>query len=407
MSFAARAGQYFVRRAGSVASYEGTDMSERRTAGVTRVLLGTRKLDRLGSWYAAERSGHERDGRPMIRTATLKSVSGTDASAIDDFPTQTEAYRRELFAHCYRMMGSTHDAEDVVQETYLRAWRAYGAFEHRASVRSWLYRIATNACLTALDGRARRPLPTGLGAPSITAAEPLVERLEVPWLEPVPDALIDTDTRDPAAIISARESVRLAFVAALQNLPPLQRAVLVLRDVLAWRASEVATALDTSVASVNSALQRARAQMTSAHVSESSVVVDLSAEQRELLERWTNAFWEKDIEALTTLFTADAVWEMPPFAGWYQTPAVIAELISTACPGGRHEMPMIPTWANGQPAFGLYLKTDEGSFEPFQLQVLQLEGAAVRHTAVFFDTSLFRVFGLPDHLPEGTGVGAS
>lgn len=344
----------------------------------------------------------------MIRAARLEGVSGTDASAPDDFPAQSEAYRRELFAHCYRMMGSTHDAEDLVQETYLRAWRAYAGFEHRASMRTWLYRIATNACLNALDGRARRPLPTGLGAPSTTAAEPLEERLEVPWLEPVPDALIDTDTRDPAAIISARESVRLAFVAALQNLPPLQRAVLVLRDVLAWKASEVASALDTSVASVNSALQRARAQLESARVSESSVVVDLSAEQRELLERWTNAFWEKDVEALTALFTADAVWEMPPFAGWYQTPAVIAELIGTACPGRRNEMPMIPTWANGQPAFGLYLKTDDGSFEPFQLQVLQLDGAAVRHTAVFFDTSLFRVFGLPDHLPAGTvGAGAS
>ncbi|NNG39817.1 sigma-70 family RNA polymerase sigma factor [Flexivirga sp. ID2601S] len=324
----------------------------------------------------------------------------TQQAVTEDFPAVSERYRREIFAHCYRMTGSTQDAEDLVQETYLRAWKAYDAFEHRSSVRTWLYRIATNTCLTALDGRARRPLPTGLGQPSVTVADPIVEDSEVPWLQPVPDAVVDTDSRDPAAIIGARESIRLAFIAALQHLPPLQRAVLVLRDVLAWRAKEVADALGTSVASVNSALQRARAQLAAVQATEDSVREDtLTAEQQDLLDRWTAAFWEKDIDAITRLFTQDIVWEMPPHVGWYQGADVVAELIDTACPGRRHTMRMVPTRANGQPAFGLYLRGDGGRYHPFHLQVLTLRESAASHVVAFFDQELFATFGLPAVLP--------
>ena len=194
------------------------------------------------------------------------------ADAPADFPQVADQYRRELLAHCYRMTGSVHDAEDLVQETYLRAWRAYHSFEGRSSVRTWLYRIATNVCLTALEGKDRRPLPTGLGQPGSTAGDPLDERGEVPWLEPVPDALVS----GPEAAAEQRESIRLAFVAALQHLPARQRAVLILRDVLRWSAAEVAAALDTTTAAVNSALQRAHATMAQRSLTEDTVSGDLS-----------------------------------------------------------------------------------------------------------------------------------
>src|SRR6476469_2173954 len=198
-----------------------------------------------------------------------------------DFPQVTDPYRRELTAHGYRMTGSIHDAEDLVQETYLRAWRAYTAFEGRSSVRTWLYRIATNVCLTALEGKDRRPLPAGLGTPSSNAGDQLVESTEVSWLEPAPDPLVAGATSDPAAIVAQRESIRLAFVAALQHLPARQRAVLILRDVLRWKASEVAEALETSEAAVNSALQRAHAQIAKAKVSQDEVPAELDAAQQE------------------------------------------------------------------------------------------------------------------------------
>ena len=192
-------------------------------------------------------------------------VTAPELPDTEDFTRVADPYRRELLAHCYRMLGSVHDAEDLVQETYLRAWRSYDRFESRASVRTWLHRIATHACLTALESRGRRPLPTGLGAPRADAGEPLVRRPEVPWLEPVPDAMIGTTTTDPATIVADRESIRLAFVAALQHLPPRQRAVLILREVLNWPAAEVAQVLDTTTAAVNSSLQRARAQLDQTH----------------------------------------------------------------------------------------------------------------------------------------------
>ncbi len=333
----------------------------------------------------------------MVMT-TVTETAG-EAAAPQDFPQVTDPYRRELLAHCYRMTGSVHDAEDLVQETYLRAWRAYHSFEGRSSVRTWLYRIATNVCLTALEGRDRRPLPAGLGTASSEAGAPLEERGEIPWLEPFPDAALDAGTQgDPLTVVTDRDTIRLAFVAALQHLPARQRAVLILRDVLRWKAAEVAGALETTTASVNSALQRAHATLKKADLSEDTVS-EPTAEQKEMLDCYVQAFWEKDIEAIVSMLTRDAIWEMPPFTGWYQGAENIGRLIDTQCPGGTHDMRMVPTRANGQPAFALYMRGEDGSFHPFHLQVLTLGTAGVEHVGAFFEPSLFARFGLPPSLP--------
>ncbi|MET0997132.1 MAG: sigma-70 family RNA polymerase sigma factor, partial [Marmoricola sp.] len=267
------------------------------------------------------------------------------------------------------------------------------------SVRTWLYRIATNVCLTNLENKGRRPLPTGLGMPGAQARDELVEASEVPWLEPVPDVMVDVANIDPAQVVGNRDSIRLAFVAALQHLPPKQRAVLVLRDVLRWSAKETATALDTTVAAVNSALQRAHAQLAEKQLSQGTVEDDLTPEHEAMLERYVRAFWDKDVNALVTMLAHDAVWEMPPFTGWYAGAQNIADLIDHNCPGGANDMPMIRTTANGQPAFGLYMRQPDGHFEPFHLQVLQIVDGRVQHVVAFFELELFETFGLPTTLP--------
>lgn len=318
----------------------------------------------------------------------------------DEFTALADPYRRELMAHCYRMLGSVHDAEDLVQETYIRAWRAYDRFEGRSSLRTWLYRIATSACLTALESRKRRPLPTGLGAPSSDPADDVSEQSEVPWLEPAPDTAVGADAADPATIVTSRESVRLAFIAALQYLPPRQRAVLVLRDVLRWQAAEVAEAIGISTAAVNSLLQRARTHLKEVHPDEESVQGDLTAEQRLLLDRYAAAFEAYDIDALVELFTSDAVWEMPPFPTWYQGPAAIGSLIASQCPASAPgDMRMVPARANGQPAFAVYMRGEDGIHHRFGIQVLSVSGPSVAHVGMFFDPALFDVFGLPASLP--------
>ena len=323
---------------------------------------------------------------------------------VEDFPTAADPYRRELLAHCYRMLGSVHDAEDLVQETYLRAWKAYDRFEGRSSLRTWLHKIATTACLTALESRARRPLPTGLGGPaSTTPEETLVQRTEVPWLEPLPDVMVGadaTDGADPATVVTSRESVRLALIAALQHLPPRQRAVLILRDVLRWRAAEVAETVGVSTASVNSLLQRARAQLEKAGPDSQTVTEPATAEQRELLDRYVTAFENYDIPALVTMFTDDAVWEMPPFPTWYVGPEIIVRLIHAQCPAqGPGDLKLVPTSANGQPAFAMYLRdADAGVYREFGLHVLSMDGAALTHVAVFFDAA-FTDFNLPETIP--------
>ena len=320
------------------------------------------------------------------------STPGSEELA--DFDTLTGRYQRELMAHCYRMSGSVHEAEDLVQETFLRAWKASASFQGRSSVRTWLYKIATNVCLTNLESKPRRPLPTGLGTADSTPADELLEDHEVPWLEPIPDAAVE---------VAERDTIRLAFVAALQHLPARQRAVLILRDVLRWSAAETATALDTTTAAVNSALQRAHAQLSERGLTPDTVEPDLSSEQQRMLDAYLEAFWRKDIDRIVKLLTYDATWDMPPFLNHYRGPQHIAELIGTKCPGGANDMPMVATTANGQPAFGLYMRQPEGHFEPFHLQVLQTTGGGedlrVEHVTAFFDIRLFARFGLPDRLP--------
>jgi RNA polymerase sigma-70 factor, ECF subfamily len=318
-----------------------------------------------------------------------------DSRAEDAFLADAQQYRRELLAHCYRMTGSLHDAEDLVQETYLRAWKSFKGFQGKSSVRTWLYRIATNTSLTALDGRARRPLPTGLGAPSSDPVDDIHERAEVPWLQPLPD-----DAGDPSSIVGSRESVRLAFIAALQHLSPRQRAVLVLREVLQWKAAEVAEALDTSTAAVNSLLQRARAQLDAIGPSEDDELrPPESPEAQDLLTRYIAAFENYEIDKLVDLFTADAVWEMPPFDGWYQGPHDIVLLSKTHCPAERAgDMRLIPTTANGQTAAAVYVRNPAtGRHEPLQLHVLDVTPDGVSHVVAFHATT-FAPFGLPDSL---------
>jgi len=328
----------------------------------------------------------------------------TTATVDQEFLDLVEPLRGELTAHCYRMLGSVHDAEDLVQETYLRAWRAFHRFEGRSSVRTWMYQIATNTCLTALAGRARRPLPTGLGAPASEASGPLESRPEIPWLEPLPDAMVGgTAPTDPAAAAVSRENIRLAFIAALQNLTPQQRAVLILRDVLAWRASEVAQALDTSVAAVNSTLQRARASVERLAPSQEASrprLAEDDPEVRQQLERYVAAFEAYDIDGIVSMLTRNAVWEMPPFTGWYQGNVEIGKLIAANCPAsGPGDMRLVATsGANGQPTYGLYLREEDGALRAFQIQQLTMGQGGVERVTCYFDLSLFDTFGLPREL---------
>jgi RNA polymerase sigma-70 factor (ECF subfamily) len=340
--------------------------------------------------------------RRLVRVSVLAENSGdAEIPAVGegagDFAAHAEPYRRELLAHCYRMTGSVHDAEDLVQETLLRAWKAYDRFEGKSSLRTWLHRIATNTCLSALEGRQRRPLPTGLGGPSADPTAELLERREVPWLEPLPD--LTEDPADPSVIVGSRESVRLAFVAALQHLSPRQRAVLLLRDVLQWRSAEVAAAIGTTTTAVNSLLQRARSQLETVRPSSSDpLTAPDSTEAQDLLARYIAAFESYDIDRLVELFTAEAVWEMPPYTGWYQGPQAIVTLIHQQCPAeSAGDMRMIPLIANGQPAAAMYMRTGEHHLA-FQLHVLDVGPDGVSHVVAFLDDTLFAKFGLPRSL---------
>jgi RNA polymerase sigma-70 factor (ECF subfamily) len=307
-----------------------------------------------------------------------------------------ERHRRELTAYCYRMLASPFEAEDAVQETMLRAWRSYDRFEGRAALRSWLYRIATNVCLDMLNGRERRARPMDLGP----AREPVEANLnalpEVTWIEPVPDAMLAPAEGDPAEVAVARESIRLAFVAALQHLPARQRAVLILREVLRWKAAEVAELLETSVASVNSALQRARATLEASNLSTTDSMQPPADVDRELLSRYVKAFEAYDIDALTSLIQEDAIQSMPPFDLWLRgRDDIFAWWLGPGigCRGSR----VIPTTAaNGSPAFGQYKPSPDGGYEPWALQVLELSEGRIVEFTFFLDTdSLFPLFGLP------------
>jgi RNA polymerase sigma-70 factor (ECF subfamily) len=312
------------------------------------------------------------------------------------FARASDPFRRELLAHCYRMLGSVHEAEDLVQETYLRAWRAYPGFdEERASLRTWLYRIATNACLTALKSRGRRPLPSGLGGPGEDPRQPLQRRPEVPWLEPLPDALLDPAPGDPAAIVASRAGIRLAFIAALQYLPARQRAVLILRDVLAWRAAEVAELLGTSTAAVNSALQRAHAQLAQVAPAEDEVTEPAEAEQRALLDQYVAAFVSGDTGSLGRLLADDVVLDMPPYVTWFRGRDAVTGFLANKIPPAYRARQLIRIRANGQPAVASYRRRADGNFHAHSVHVLTVTAAGIERITAFLDPGLFAAFGLP------------
>ena len=310
---------------------------------------------------------------------------------------ELEQHRTELIVYCYRMLGSPFEAEDAVQETLVRAWRGANRFEGRSTVRSWLYRIATNVCLDMLKSSQRRARPMDLGP----SREPVEANLNVPaearWIEPIPDTLIAGD--DPAEVAIARESVRLALVAALQHLPARQRATLILRDVLLWEASEVAELLGTTVASVNSALQRARATLGKRNLSTSSGHQHLTAADRRLLERYVVAFERYDLESLTSLIREDAIQSMPPYDMWLRGRDDIITWWFGPGIGCRGSRVLSTVGANGRPAFGQYKPSPDGGHEPWALQVLELSGGRISELTFFLDTArLFPLFGLPARL---------
>jgi RNA polymerase sigma-70 factor (ECF subfamily) len=329
-------------------------------------------------------------------------------SISEDFVRRTDPFRRELLVHCYQMLGSIHDAEDLVQETLLRAWRAYGRFDdRRASLRTWLYRIATNACLTALESRSRRPLPSGLGAPNDDPEQPLVRGQEVPWLQPFPDALLGEDPSDPATVLAARGSLRLALVAAMQFLPARQRAILILRDVLDLPAAEVADMLDTTPAAVNSGLQRARARLGEVAAGEDQIDEPADPRRRALVDRYVTAFENADVAALTRLLTDDAVLEMPPFLNWFVGREYYARFIARIFALRGTDWRMIPTSANGQPALGAYVRGEDGAYHVHTLQVFTVTGSGISRNVVFQDAGLFATFGLPPSLDDAAPAARS
>src|SRR6266571_1179984 len=335
----------------------------------------------------------------LVKSGSVSDPSLTVRPASGDLERRLEEHRRELTAYCYRMLGSAFESEDAVQETLIRAWKGFDRFEGRAALRSWLYRIATNVCLDMLNGRERRARPMDLGPAREPEAANLHTLPEVTWIEPVPESAVAADG-DPADVAVARETIRLAFMAALQHLPPRQRAVLILCEVLRWKASEVAELLDTSVASVNSALQRARATLDAREVSPSDPAAPLDEADRELLARYVEAFERYDIEALTSLIHEDATQSMPPYDLWLRgRDDVLAWWFGPGigCRGSR----LLPTMgANGCVAFGQYKPSQSGSGrDPWSLLVVETEGDRIREFTFFLDTArLFPLFGLPPHV---------
>jgi RNA polymerase sigma-70 factor (ECF subfamily) len=327
-------------------------------------------------------------------TELLAAARGGDEDA---YASLIGAHRSELLAHCYRMLASLPDAEDAMQETLLRAWRGLPRFEGRSSFRSWLYRIATNVCLKVIERRPKRVLPPDYGpaaAPRSGPGEPLAE---AGWIDPFPDVLqgVEDGRASPESRYERRESIELAFTAALQHLPARQRAVLILREVLRWQATEVAELLETSVASVNSALQRARATLAARDTSSATSVTD--PEQQALLVRYVDAFERYDITRLVTLLHDDAVMSMPPYDLWLRGPVEMGRWFlgqGCGCQGSR----LVPTAANGCAAFGSYRPDGTGGYRPFALQVIEISGDRIAGHHNFLDTTLFAAFGLPAQL---------
>jgi RNA polymerase sigma-70 factor (ECF subfamily) len=335
----------------------------------------------------------------MTETTTENAAQETTL-AQGELEARLEQHRTELTAYAYRMLGSAFEAEDAVQETFIRAWKSFDRFEGRSALRTWLYRIATNVCLDMLNGKERRARPMDLG-PASSADTPLGEQLpEVTWIEPIPDGRVLPSGGDPAEVAEARESIRLAFVAALQHLPARQRAVLVLREVLRWKATEVAELLETSVASVNSALQRARAALSENQLSEDGPTEPMDEDQEALLVRYVDAFERYDMDSLTALLHEDATWNMPPYELWLRGhPDIRKWCLGTGigCAGSR----LVPTTANGAPAFGQYKPSPQGGHEAWSLQVLDVSDGRISGVTFFLDTeSFFPMFGLPLRLED-------
>jgi RNA polymerase sigma-70 factor, ECF subfamily len=314
---------------------------------------------------------------------------------------QLEPYRRELIAYCYRMLASPHDAEDAVQDTLIRAWRGLAHFEDRAGLRPWLYRIASNVCLDMLKARGRRAMPMDL-TPAATGRQNWSShqgslgpsRPEATWVQPIPDRLISTPEQDPAEMAVNRETIRLAFIAALQHLLPRQRAVLILRDVLKWRAHEVADLLGTSEDAVNSTLRRARSALADANLD--TVPAEPPETERELLGRYVQAFQRFDVDALVGLLHQDATLAMPPFELWLRGQADIRRFLLAMASEGGHDH-MVPVGANGSPALAVYRPSGaSGKLEPFSIQVLEVVGDRIATIHAFLDPGLFRIFGLPE-----------
>jgi RNA polymerase sigma-70 factor (ECF subfamily) len=326
----------------------------------------------------------------------------------EDFMDRTARFRGELVAYCYRMTGSAEEAEDLVQETYLRAWRSRAGFEGRSSERTWLYRIATNVCLTALERRARRPLPSGLGGPQDDPGVTLSPATDVPWLRPLPDALLAAEGADPAAVTASRAGIRLAFVAALQYLSARQRAMLILRDVLEWPAADVAALLETTTTAVNSGLRRARAQLAHSMPAEDELAEPTEPELRAVLERFSSAFENADARLLAELLRQDAVLEMPPMKAWFAGREAVTRFFGAisqfAAPGGFR---MTTTAANGQPAFAVYGRGADGSFHLHGLTVLSVTKTGIARIVSFLDPGLAASFGLPRDYPPDAATAAS
>jgi RNA polymerase sigma-70 factor (ECF subfamily) len=318
-------------------------------------------------------------GKQLFRTVPKTAVG-------EDGRVDLEPYRGELIAYCYRMLGSFHEAEDLAQETMLRAWKARDRYdETRASLRTWLYRIATNVCLTALDGAARRPLPSGLGEASQDPGAPLTPALDIGWLQPFPDGRVE---------LEARADLRLALVAALQTLSARQRAVLVLRQVLDFSAAEVATQLETTVPAVNSALQRARAAL--AGVGDPGEIAEPGDPQtRRVVERYARAFEAADVPALVRLLTDDAILEMPPVPLWYRGSDHYGRFMERVFQMRGPGWAVTLLTANGQPALAAYAPQADGGRRPHSLQVLTVTGGRIAHNVVFADPAVFQIFGLP------------
>jgi RNA polymerase sigma-70 factor, ECF subfamily len=328
-----------------------------------------------------------------------QTAQGTATGDFENLELELERYRKELTGYCYRMLGSTFEAEDAVQETMVRAWRSFDRFEGRSSLRSWLHRIATNVCLDMLSSSQRRARPMDLAEPK-TADGPLGNTMpEATWIQPMPDSSILPESNDPADLAVERDTIRLAFVAALQHLPPRQRAVLILREVLRWKATEVAELLDTTVVSVNSALQRARTTLGEIDLTTSEPLQPDDEEQRKLLARYVDAFERYDLDSLTSILHEDATLSMPPYALWLRGHADIRGWFlgkGIGCRGSR----LVPTEANGSPAFGQYRPSESGrGHDPWALQVIEISGGQVVGINSFLDTaSLFPLFDLPSHL---------